>query len=81
MYTITGGGKRDRKYGNSRVEKLNREKFVALKRAVLLSRLGSKRLTSESVQSPALPLQGVDDVHSGDGLPLGMLGVGGRHHG
>ena len=33
-------------------------------------------LTSESVQSAALPLEGVHYVHSSDGLPLGMLGVG-----
>ena len=33
-------------------------------------------LTSESVQSPALSLQGVDNVHGGDRLPLGVLGVG-----
>ena len=32
-------------------------------------------LTSESVQSAALPLEGVHYVHSSDGLPLGMLGV------
>jgi hypothetical protein len=33
-------------------------------------------LTSESVQSTALALQSVDDVHGCDGLPLGVLGVG-----
>ena len=33
-------------------------------------------LTSESVQGAALPLQSVHDVHGGDGLPLGVLGVG-----
>ena len=33
-------------------------------------------LTSESVQGPALPLQGVDNIHSGHSLPLGVLGVG-----
>ena len=33
-------------------------------------------LTSESVQSAALTLQSVDDIHGGDGLPLGVLGVG-----
>ena len=51
-------------------------KVCGPKKGRSLSRWGSKRLTSESVQSPALPLQSVDDVHSGDGLPLGMLGVG-----
>ena len=33
-------------------------------------------LTSESVQGSALSLEGVDDIHGGDSLPLGMLGVG-----
>ena len=33
-------------------------------------------LTAESVESAALTLQSVDDVHGGDGLSLGMLGVG-----
>ena len=33
-------------------------------------------LTSESVQSTSLPFQSIDDIHGGDGLPLGMLGVG-----
>ena len=33
-------------------------------------------LTSESVQSTALPLQSVDHIHGGDSLPLGMLSVG-----
>ena len=33
-------------------------------------------LTSETVQGSALSLQGIDDIHGGDSLPLGMLGVG-----
>ena len=33
-------------------------------------------LTAESVQSTSLALQSVDDIHSCDGLPLGVLGVG-----
>ena len=32
-------------------------------------------LTAEAVQSAPLPLQGVHDVHGGDGLPLGVLRV------
>ena len=36
----------------------------------------SSCLTSESVQGASLPLEGIDDIHGGDGLPLGMLGVG-----
>ena len=33
-------------------------------------------LTSESVQGTSLPLEGIDDIHGGDGLPLGVFGVG-----
>ena len=33
-------------------------------------------LTSESVQGASLPLEGIDNIHSGDGLPLGVLCVG-----
>lgn len=35
-----------------------------------------KRLTTETVQGAALALQGVDNVQGGDGLALGVLGVG-----
>ncbi|CAI0375212.1 unnamed protein product, partial [Linum tenue] len=31
---------------------------------------------AEAVQGPALPLERVDDVHGGDGLPASVLGVG-----
>ena len=47
---------------------------MALKRAVFC--WSEKRLTSETVQGPALSLKSVDDVHGGDGLPLGVLCVG-----
>jgi len=33
-------------------------------------------LTSESVQGTSLPLEGIDNVHGGDSLPLGVFGVG-----
>ena len=33
-------------------------------------------LTSESVESAALPLQGIDNIHGSDSLPLGMFSVG-----
>ena len=33
-------------------------------------------LTSESVEGASLSLEGIDDVHGGDGLSLGVLGVG-----
>lgn len=47
---------------------------MALKRADLLS--GGWCLAAETVQSTALAFQSVDDVHGGDRLALGMLGVG-----
>ena len=34
------------------------------------------RLTTETVKGTALTLQGVDDIEGGDGLALGVLGVG-----
>jgi len=34
------------------------------------------RLTTETVQSAALPLEGVDDIERSDCLALGVLGVG-----
>ena len=34
-----------------------------------------KGLAAESVESAALPLEGVDNVHGSDGLSLGVLGV------
>jgi hypothetical protein len=33
-------------------------------------------LAAESVEGASLPLEGIDDVHGGDRLPLGVLGVG-----
>ena len=36
----------------------------------------SVSLTSESVQSTSLPLEGIDDIHSSDSLPLGVFSVG-----
>ena len=35
-------------------------------------------LTAESVEGTSLALEGVDNVHGGDGLPLGVLSVGDR---
>jgi len=34
------------------------------------------RLAAEAVEGAALPLEGVDNVEGGDGLALGVLGVG-----
>jgi hypothetical protein len=33
-------------------------------------------LTTESVEGSALALEGIDHIHGGDSLPLGVLGVG-----
>ena len=38
--------------------------------------LCEKRLTTETIQSAALSLEGVDDVERGDSLALGVLSVG-----
>ena len=35
-----------------------------------------EELSAKAVQGPALPLQSIDHIHSGDSLPLGMLCVG-----
>jgi hypothetical protein len=35
-----------------------------------------KSLTTESVKGSALPLEGIDDIHGGDSLPLGVFSVG-----
>jgi hypothetical protein len=36
---------------------------------------GTRGLGAETVESAALPLEGVDDVEGGDGLALGVLRV------
>merc|ERR1712045_286536 len=38
--------------------------------------MSDNRLTAESVQSTSLPLEGIDNIHSSDSLPLGMFSVG-----
>ena len=38
--------------------------------------MGATRLSSETVQSLALALEGIDNVESSDGLALGVLSVG-----
>ena len=42
----------------------------------ILGERGGGCLTSESVQGMSLPLEGIDIVHGGDSLPLGVFGVG-----
>ena len=36
----------------------------------------NKSLTSESIEGTSLPLEGIDHIHGGDSLPLGVFGVG-----
>ena len=49
--------------------------MLALRRAVLLES-EIRNLAAEAVEGTALTFQSVDDVHGGDGLSLGVLGVG-----
>ena len=34
------------------------------------------QLASKAIQSASLPLEGIDNIHGGDSLPLGVLSVG-----
>lgn len=34
------------------------------------------KLATETIQGPALPLEGVNDVHGDNGLPAGVFGIG-----
>ena len=45
-------------------------------RLVFLMQLNLTSLTTEAVQGTSLALQGIDNIHGGDSLPLGMLSVG-----
>ena len=49
---------------------------MALKRAGWVVLIEEMSLTSESVQGASLPLESIDDIHGGDGLPLCVFGVG-----
>jgi hypothetical protein len=40
---------------------------------IVVAALG--KLTSESVEGTSLSFQGIDYVHGGDGLPLGVFGI------
>ena len=41
-----------------------------------IRKLSMRCLAAEAVKGAALALERVDDIHGGDGLPLGVLGVG-----
>ena len=61
----------------SRVNREPRTRWWPLKRPFVLRGSPSGNfLSSEAVQGTSLAFQGVDDVHGGHGLPLGVLGVG-----
>ena len=45
-------------------------------RALKNTQVGGHCLTSETVQGLSLTLEGVDDIHGGDGLSAGVFGVG-----
>ena len=47
-----------------------------LKECDLLLKSSPRSLTFESVQGASLPLQSVNHLHGGDGLSLGVFGVG-----
>jgi len=50
--------------------------LVALNKAGVLPNHFEDLLTAKAVEGPALSLEGVDDVHGRDCLPLCVLGVG-----
>ena len=53
------------------------DEIVALRKAFLRFGIeGCYFLTSESIKGTALPLEGIDDIHSGDSFPLSMFSVG-----
>ena len=41
-----------------------------------MKQLSTECLAAEAVEGLALALEGVDDIHGGDGLPASVLGVG-----
>ena len=59
-------------------DNLFQEYVAALKKAFLVGSMAAAAvsLTSETVQGASLTLQGVDNIHGGDCLPLGVLSVG-----
>eukprot|EP00968_Pinguiococcus_pyrenoidosus_P026343 scaffold7071_cov260-Pinguiococcus_pyrenoidosus.AAC.11 len=55
---------------------LKKASFWSLRWVQKTSRCPSAALTTEAVEGAALALEGVHDVHGGDGLAAGVLGVG-----
>jgi len=49
-----------------------------LSSAVVVDNNKALFLTTETVQSPSLPLEGIDDIEGGDSLSLCVLGIGNR---
>ena len=53
--------------------------MLALKRAgcwLSMRQSGRESLASKSIEGASLPLEGIDNIHGSDSLPLGMLSVG-----
>ena len=42
----------------------------------MLSKPSVEDLSTESVEGTSLPLEGIDNIHSCDSLPLGVFGIG-----
>jgi hypothetical protein len=55
---------------------LDKDREVVGEEAVKMEIDKARCLTAEAVQGAALALESVDDVKRGDGLALGVLGVG-----
>jgi hypothetical protein len=55
---------------------LDRDREVVGEEAPKMETDEARRLTTEAVQGAALALESVDDIEGGDGLALGVLGVG-----
>ena len=52
--------------------------MLALKRAgcwLSMRQSGRESLASKSIEGASLPLEGIDNIHGGDSLPLGVFGV------
>ena len=50
--------------------------LVNLERKITSTGLATRKLSTEAIQGTSLPLQGIDNIHGSDSLPLGVLSVG-----
>jgi len=69
-------------FRNAVMNQCNKDQAIPTPRApreqrhCICTNIRSSCLTTETVQGAALALESVDDVEGGDGLALGVLGVG-----